>query len=67
VAVAVTGARPSWLVVLMASLLVLEGWSLFGLNAALNTLGSTSDAAAVEKQFRSAWKRSGVALTASAL
>ena len=44
-----------------------NGWSLFGLNAALNALGRTSDAVAVEKQFRSAWKRSDVALTASAL
>jgi tetratricopeptide (TPR) repeat protein len=42
-----------------------NGWSLFGLAQALRQQGKTSDAAAVDNQFASAWKQADVILTAS--
>ncbi|MBW2444184.1 MAG: hypothetical protein JRH12_27185 [Deltaproteobacteria bacterium] len=42
-----------------------NGWSLFGLMESLRAQGKEEQAAAVEKRFRKAWKRSDVTLTAS--
>jgi len=42
-----------------------NGWSLFGLLQSLRAQGKEQQAAAVEKRFRKAWKRSDVTLTAS--
>jgi isocitrate dehydrogenase len=42
-----------------------NGWSLFGLRQSLRAQGKEEQAAAVEKRFRKAWKRSNVTLTAS--
>jgi tetratricopeptide (TPR) repeat protein len=42
-----------------------NGWSLFGLMQSLRAQGKEEQAAAVEKRFRKAWKRSDVTLTAS--
>jgi tetratricopeptide (TPR) repeat protein len=42
-----------------------NGWSLFGLMQSLRAQGKEEQAAAVEKRFRKAWKRSNVTLTAS--
>ena len=42
-----------------------NGWSLFGLMQSLRAQGKAEQAAAVEKRFRKAWKRSNVTLTAS--
>ena len=42
-----------------------NGWSLFGLLQSLRAQGKEEQAAAVEKRFRKAWKRSDVTLTAS--
>ena len=42
-----------------------NGWSLFGLLQSLRAQGKAEQAAAVEKRFRKAWKRSDVTLTAS--
>jgi tetratricopeptide (TPR) repeat protein len=42
-----------------------NGWSLYGLAAALRAQGKTADAAAVEKRFAVAWRDGDVKLTAS--
>jgi tetratricopeptide (TPR) repeat protein len=42
-----------------------NGWSLYGLSAALKAQGKTAEAAAVEKRFASAWTDADVKLTAS--
>ena len=42
-----------------------NGWSLYGLAAALRAQGKTADAAAVEKRFTKAWADADVKLTAS--
>jgi hypothetical protein len=42
-----------------------NGWSLFGLAAALEARGQQSEAAAVAARFRKAWSRSDVVLTGS--
>ena len=42
-----------------------NGWSLFGLMQSLRAQGKEKQAAAVEKRFRQAWKRSDMTLTAS--
>ena len=42
-----------------------NGWSLFGLGAALKAEGKTTEAAAVEKRFAAAWSRADVTLVAS--
>jgi len=42
-----------------------NGWSLFGLAAALRAQGKAADAAAVDARFRKAWARADVTLTAS--
>ncbi len=42
-----------------------NGWSLFGLAAALDAQGRTEDAQAVRVRFRSAWSHADVELTAS--
>jgi tetratricopeptide (TPR) repeat protein len=42
-----------------------NGWSLFGLAAALRAQGKESEAARVEAQFRTAWRDADVTLTAS--
>jgi len=44
-----------------------NGWSLFGLAQALRAEGRSADAAAIETQFREAWKHADITLTASAL
>jgi len=43
-----------------------NGWSLFGLQAALRAQNKTDAAAKVEREFRAAWKNADVMLTASA-
>ena len=43
-----------------------NGWSLYGLKLALTATGRSSGAAAAEKELKSVWLRSDVALTASA-
>ncbi len=43
-----------------------NGWSLFGLSAALEAQGRAAEAARVKQQFNSAWTRADVTLTASA-
>jgi tetratricopeptide (TPR) repeat protein len=42
-----------------------NGWSLYGLAAALKAQGKTAEAAAVEKRFANAWSDADVKLTAS--
>jgi tetratricopeptide (TPR) repeat protein len=42
-----------------------NGWSLFGLTAALRAQGKSAEAAAVEKRFAKAWSAADVRLTAS--
>ena len=42
-----------------------NGWSLFGLAAALRAQGKSAEAAAVEKRFANAWSAADVKLTAS--
>jgi tetratricopeptide (TPR) repeat protein len=42
-----------------------NGWSLYGLAAALKAQGKTAEAAAVEKRFASAWTDADVKLTSS--
>lgn len=42
-----------------------NGWSLFGLAAALRAQGKTEEAAAVDKRFAAAWSSADVTLTAS--
>lgn len=42
-----------------------NGWSLYGLAAALRAQGKTVEAAAVEKRFQKAWANADVTLTAS--
>lgn len=42
-----------------------NGWSLYGLAAALRAQGKTADAAAVEKRFATAWQAADVKLTGS--
>ena len=42
-----------------------NGWSLFGLAAALKAQGKLGDAAAVDQRFRKAWSGADVTLTAS--
>lgn len=42
-----------------------NGWSLYGLAAALRAQGKTAEAAAVEKRFQKAWVNADVTLTAS--
>jgi tetratricopeptide (TPR) repeat protein len=42
-----------------------SGWTLHGLAASLHALGQDEAAAAVERDFRTAWSRADVALTAS--
>lgn len=42
-----------------------NGWSLFGLAAALKAQGKTDESAAVEKRFAAAWARADVTLVAS--
>jgi tetratricopeptide (TPR) repeat protein len=42
-----------------------NGWSLYGLSAALKAQGKTAEAAAVEKRFASAWTDADVKLTSS--
>ena len=42
-----------------------NGWSLYGLAAALKAQGKTAEAAAVEKRFANAWTDADVTLTAS--
>jgi tetratricopeptide (TPR) repeat protein len=42
-----------------------NGWSLYGLAAALKAQGKTAEAAAVEKRFANAWADADVTLTAS--
>ncbi len=42
-----------------------NGWSLFGLTAALKAQGKTAEAAAVEKRFAKAWSGADVKLVAS--
>jgi tetratricopeptide (TPR) repeat protein len=44
-----------------------NGWSLFGLGAALRAQQKTAEAGDVEQRFKSAWKRADVTLTASAM
>jgi predicted Zn-dependent protease len=43
-----------------------NGWSLYGLMLAQRAQGLTKDAAATESQFKQAWARADVTLTASA-
>jgi len=43
-----------------------NGWSLFGLSAALKSQGKTAEAATVAQQFETAWKHADVKLVASA-
>jgi tetratricopeptide (TPR) repeat protein len=43
-----------------------NGWSLYGLSAALKAQGKTAESAQVTRQFDAAWKRSDIALSASA-
>jgi hypothetical protein len=42
-----------------------NGWSLFGLAAALKAQGKSADAAAVQQRFSKAWSAADVKLTAS--
>ena len=42
-----------------------NGWSLFGLSAALRAQGKSAEAAAVDKRFSKAWSAADVKLTAS--
>jgi len=42
-----------------------NGWSLFGLAAALKAQGKTAEAAAVDKRFAEAWSAADIKLTAS--
>jgi len=42
-----------------------NGWSLFGLSQTLEAQGQKKEAAAVSKQFRKAWGKADVTLTAS--
>jgi TolA-binding protein len=42
-----------------------NGWSLFGLTAALKAQGKTAEAAAVDARFQKAWAGADVKLTAS--
>ncbi|HKR08821.1 MAG TPA: hypothetical protein VJS39_06505 [Gemmatimonadaceae bacterium] len=42
-----------------------NGWSLYGLEAALRAQGKTTEAAAVQKRFAKAWANADVKLTAS--
>ena len=42
-----------------------NGWSLFGLLAALRQQGKTEEAADVERRFHEAWRNADVVLTAS--
>jgi tetratricopeptide (TPR) repeat protein len=44
-----------------------NGWSLFGLEQALEAQGKTADAAAVAERFRKAWKDADVTLTSARL
>jgi hypothetical protein len=43
-----------------------NGWSLYGLAAALDAQGQAAEASAVRRQFRDAWRHSDIVLTASA-
>ncbi len=43
-----------------------NGWSLFGLSAALKSQGKTAEASTVAQQFETAWKYADVKLVASA-
>ncbi len=43
-----------------------NGWSLFGLSAALKAQGKTADSVRVSRQFADAWKYSDITLAASA-
>jgi tetratricopeptide (TPR) repeat protein len=44
-----------------------NGWSLFGLQAALRAQGKTNAADQAEREFRAAWKSADVTLTSSAI
>jgi tetratricopeptide (TPR) repeat protein len=43
-----------------------NGWSLYGLGAALRSQGRTAEAAAIQQQFGEAWRHSDIAIQASA-
>jgi hypothetical protein len=43
-----------------------NGWSLYGLSAALNSQGKTAEASTVAQQFETAWQHADVKLVASA-
>jgi predicted Zn-dependent protease len=43
-----------------------NGWSLYGLSAALKAQGKTAESIRVTRQFANAWKRSDITLAASA-
>ena len=43
-----------------------NGWSLYGLSAALKSQGKAKEASQYAQQFAAAWKRADIALTASA-
>jgi tetratricopeptide (TPR) repeat protein len=43
-----------------------NGWSLFGLSAALKAQGKTAESIRVRRQFADAWKHSDITLAASA-
>jgi hypothetical protein len=43
-----------------------NGWSLYGLSAALKAQGKTAESIRVTRQFADAWKRSDITLAASA-
>jgi hypothetical protein len=43
-----------------------NGWSLYGLSAALKAQGKPAESAQVTRQFDDAWKRSDITLSASA-
>ena len=44
-----------------------NGWSLFGLQAALRAQNKTDAADEAEREFRAAWKNADVTLTSSAI